>query len=88
MVPRRHDSHLQNDIKRARALHRHTPPPLPHPRCPLLPIVAELPNRRLWDSAADSGIRRLLIVLPETGVVVDVEAWSKNGNIVLVGDIL
>ena len=55
-------------------------------------LAADPPNRRMkqhfWDSAADCSVRRLLIVLAGTEVVVDVEPSGRHGDIVRVGDVL
>lgn len=45
-------------------------------------------KQHFWDSAANCGVRRLLIVLPGTGVVIDVEPSARTGDIVRVGDVL
>ena len=45
-------------------------------------------KRCLWNSATDYSVRRLLIAVPEAGVVVDVEPSSRDGDIVRVGDVL
>ena len=59
------------------------------------PLAADLQDstdpgmqEQIWDSATDCRVRRLLIILLGTGVLMDVEPSSRDGDFVRVGDVL